>query len=302
MNELIMLVGLPGCGKSTIAKHYQEKGYKIFSSDAIRKEIYGDESVQDDPQKIFQILHKRIKENLKNGESCIYDATNIRSKNRIAFLREIQKIECHKKCLVVWAPIEICKKRNAERERNVPDYVIERMWRQFETPYYFEGWDEIEVFYSLSHEESIKVFDNFYDNKEKTFYFNQDNSHHKLTLGEHMSNAADFVDSYGSVITKAALFHDYGKLFTKTFFDKRGNASKDAHYYDHQNVGAYEIFSAYLGMDKKEIIEISALICYHMHPYFWANNPKMEEKYRQLWGEDFYNKILLIHEADVAAH
>ena len=296
MGELVYLVGLPGSGKSTMALSFEKKGYKVFSSDAIREELYGDASIQSDPQKVFRVLHKRVKDALRAGENCVYDATNVRSKNRIAFLKEIQNIKCKKICCIVWASIDTCKERNVSRERKVPDYVIERMWRQFETPYYFEGWDDIRIVCS---ENINKVYENFLKNFLSSWNFSQDNSHHTLSLGEHCQQAFSKTKSLDSSIKFAAFYHDYGKLFTKTFYNKKGELDKEAHYYDHQNVGAYETLVVSDGLNT---LKISALICYHMHPYFWKNNPKMEEKYKQLWGEEFYNEILLIHEADMAAH
>ena len=118
MGELVYLIGLPGSGKSTMALSFEKEGYKVFSSDAIREELYGDASVQSDPQRVFRVLHKRIKDALRAGENCVYDATNVRSKNRIAFLKEIQSIECKKICCVVWASINTCKERNASRDSN----------------------------------------------------------------------------------------------------------------------------------------------------------------------------------------
>ena len=78
MPFLFFLVGISGSGKSTIAQEYAEKfNAEVFSSDKIRFELYGDESIQDNPQKVFQILHKRIKTALKQGKNAIYDATNL---------------------------------------------------------------------------------------------------------------------------------------------------------------------------------------------------------------------------------
>lgn len=297
MAKLIYLVGLPGSGKSTLANFYTVKGYKVFSSDAIRAELYGDESVQDNPQKVFNLLHKRIKDALSAGENCIYDATNVKSKTRIAFLNEIKNIPCTKECVIVWAPVEVCKERNAMRDRKVPDYVIERMWKNFETPYFFEGWDEITIMNSTdaSGEQRIRAM------VEKMKNFNQENSHHKLTLSQHCAEAFLNIKNEKVELKLAALYHDCGKIYTKTFYSKKGELDKEAHYYNHQNVGAYEILCP-RERPYADDVRVSALICYHMHPYFWKNNPKMEEKYKRLWGEDFYNDILLLHEADLAAH
>lgn len=242
-------------------------------------------------------MHKRIKDALRAGENCIYDATNVKSKTRIAFLNEIKNIPCTKECVIVWAPIEVCKERNTARDRKVPDYVIERMWKNFEIPYYFEGWDKIFIINNSSIDNIIQeiVFDTF-----NMCSFDQENSHHQYSLGEHCMKAWSALKE-NPELRMAGFFHDYGKLFTKTFLNKNGEESSEAHYYNHQNAGAYAMLR-FSPMSSIDIIKISALICYHMHPYFWENNPKMEEKYKRLWGEDFYNDIILLHEADLAAH
>ena len=59
MTNFYMLVGLPGSGKSTIAKKMIEKNpnIKVFSSDSLRKELWGDENKQGDNSKLFNELH-----------------------------------------------------------------------------------------------------------------------------------------------------------------------------------------------------------------------------------------------------
>jgi predicted kinase len=44
--RLILLCGIPGSGKTTYAKTNAFKDDIILSSDSIRKEFYGDESIQ----------------------------------------------------------------------------------------------------------------------------------------------------------------------------------------------------------------------------------------------------------------
>ena len=90
-----MIVGLPASGKSTYAKELSEKyNANIHSSDVIREELSGDVNNQNINSKVFQTLHSRIKEDLRNGKNCIYDATNINYKRRMAFLQELNKIPC----------------------------------------------------------------------------------------------------------------------------------------------------------------------------------------------------------------
>lgn len=87
--NFIMMVGLPCSGKSTYAKELSNDLEAIIcSSDAIRKELSGDINLQDKNEEVFKVLHNRIKENLKEGKSVIYDATNINSKRRRSFLSE----------------------------------------------------------------------------------------------------------------------------------------------------------------------------------------------------------------------
>ena len=78
MQEFVMLVGLPASGKSTVANEYMGKGYLIFSSDAIRKELFGDENDQTDNNLVFNTLHNRIRTAMKDGFSVVYDATKDR--------------------------------------------------------------------------------------------------------------------------------------------------------------------------------------------------------------------------------
>ena len=148
-NTFIMLVGLPASGKSTLAQEYAEEYHAVIeSSDAMREELFGDVSVQDKNKELFEALHKRIKEDLAFGLSVVYDACNISYKRRKAFLDEIKNLCSHKICVVMCTPYDECIKRNMHRERVVPRSVIERMYMNFNIPYWYEGWDEIKLKYT----------------------------------------------------------------------------------------------------------------------------------------------------------
>lgn len=114
---MIMLAGLPGSGKSTVAESIRTSGdnekYKpvIHSSDGLRKELFGDEATQGDNNKLFTELHKRIKADLIAGKDVIYDATNISKKLRRQFLNELRNISCTPICLCVMTSYETCLKK-----------------------------------------------------------------------------------------------------------------------------------------------------------------------------------------------
>lgn len=305
---MIMMCGLPGSGKSTYAKDIYtipKIGKPIIhSSDALREEMFGDESTQGDNEKLFNELHRRIKDDLRNGRDVIYDATNIKKKKRIHFLKELSCIECEPICVVMAATYETCVENNLKREREVPEEVIARMRMNWNPPHCNEGFSEIKYVFQPENGKnySIKAFFDF-ANK-----FDQENSHHTLTLGAHCEKAgryiqANYPDNCDLLI--AALLHDNGKLHTKSSLNSKGVYDGDCHYYQHHCVGAYNSMFCLRqeGFSEDSITYIANLIYYHMHPLReWKASGKALKRDMALLGEDLYRDILLLHEADMYAH
>ena len=299
-----MLVGLPASGKSYKAQELaQEYNAEIFSSDALREELFGDVNHQADNNKLFIELYRRIKACLESGKSAIYDACNISYKRRMAFIQELKNIPCEKICVLMATPYEECLKRNAERERKVPEEVIKRMYMSWTCPYWYEGWDDIQIVYSSRYDIfPIRIIDKYIN-------FDQENSHHKLTLGEHLRDTLIYIqdklgtgyNEHDTVMRIAATLHDCAKPFCKTFINGRGEKTSEAHYYSHQYCSSYNsLFYKYMANP----LNVAIRVMWHMQPYFWErdNNEKQHNKYKQLWGEKLYNDIMLIHEADKASH
>ena len=302
---LVMMVGLPASGKSTIAYNLaKENNYIVFSSDALREELYLDINDQEHNHELFVELHRRIKATLRDGNSVIYDACNLNSKKRIAFLQELKHIPCRKECIIAATPYEQCLKNNASRDRHVPEYVIERMYKRFDTPYYYESFDRISIEYH-----DVAARQTATDWALKHTDYKQNNPHHRLTLGEHCIQAAFYVvekwanNPFVKTLFQAAMVHDCGKPFCKTFENGKGETTDIAHYYSHEHVGAYDsLFFRY--NDAISALDVSALISNHMKPYVWERdgNEKMHNKYIKLWGSCFYQYVMILHEADKAAH
>jgi predicted kinase len=289
------MVGLPCSGKSTKSKELAEKyNATIFSSDELRIEMFGDVNDQEHNQELFVELHKRIKDCLRDGKSAIYDACNINYKRRMAFLAELNNIPCEKICVVMATPVAICRMRNAVRERKVPIHVITRMYNNFNIPYFYEGWDDIQIEYS-SHAKSygnpMKFCINYIN-------YDQHNSHHALTLGEHCYQVSLRV-GYDMTLVYAGMLHDCGKPVCATHINKKGEYDEDCHYYDHQYCGCYE--SLFYNYGNINPIDVAIIIMWHMQPYF-NKEEKTKNKYRQLWGEELYQKVMKLHEADKSAH
>lgn len=310
MIKFFMVIGLPASGKSEQAKKLAaEYDAEIFSSDSLREKMFGDINHQADNDALFKELHKRIRECLISGKSAIMDATNINYKKRIEFLKSLNKIPCEKIAVLMATPYETCLEHNAQRERKVPEYVIKRMYMNWNTPYWYEGWDDIQIVYSEGAKWSTHLFESIaLGHSHPIFNYNQNNKHHSLSLGEHLRKAYQFIykdvesGCGNTTLEMAAALHDMSKPFCATYYNKKGEESDECHYYDHQNTSAYDcLFEKPLY--NVDILGVSILIMWHMRPYLaWDVSEKAKEKDKKLLGEELFNEILELHKADLAAH
>ena len=321
MNKFIMMVGLPASGKDYWIKEYlraTNEKYIVLSSDEIRKELYGDEEIQGEPKEVFDLLYKRLKSALLRGQNIIYNATNTRVKNRCTALELVKQYKDY----IIYAEIMAttlvqCYQNNCNRERKVPEDVIINMYMNWEPPHYFEGFNRIEVNYPF-----IKPYIQYDEVLKNMKKISHDNPWHEFSIGTHISVASKKVkkdlnsnkiyvlgkgnqleDYYRKVLLWGVKLHDIGKPIVKDFKDSKGNPSEVAHYYHHENVGAYEYMFYLCEKDYYDPANpefdpnIAAAIAYHMRPFQWKND-KTAEKYKKLWGFKFYNVINLLHYYD----
>ena len=144
--RLEVLIGFPASGKSTYSKAQEKNGVVVFSSDAIRKELYGDEDIQGNAQDVFGLLNQRLVSLLSIGkQNAIVDATNmsIKARKKYIYLAKRYRYEVVAKWFTT--PLDVCLERNSKRDRVVPKFVFERMKNNFQEPTLDEGFDKIEV-------------------------------------------------------------------------------------------------------------------------------------------------------------
>lgn len=300
MVDFIMMIGLPGSGKSVWARKEAGYGFHLISSDGYRKDLNGDESIQGDNQKLFQTIHKEIRDRLNNGESVIFDATNINYKHRIHLLDFLKNVTCRKTAVVMATPINECLERNYQRERVVPEYVIDRMWKSFTFPTVGEGWDDINIIYS---EIDNDDFEEYYDIDamllDRMKGFAQDNPNHSKDLYGHTVAVCEHLNNQHDILRLAGALHDNGKIHTKTFIDAKGNQSNIAHFYNHENVGSYEAMFYLKSVDKNplDVSRICGLIQNHMKLHTEVTE-KTKLKLIRLLGEDGFSDLLKLAEAD----
>lgn len=313
-----MAIGLPGSGKDTYYNSFLKDYYVLVSSDAIRQEVFGDVNDQTHNGEVFDIMLKRTIEALNEGKKVYYNATNLSSRRRASLLKALKqavKVDFATEAFVVATPYEICVERNSNRERTVPQYVMERMLRNFEPPYYNEGWDYIMVVGNTRTPGWLRVI------LDSLIGVPHDNPHHTLTIGAHMkltnllfrskyintlmtlmnepfNGDVRKVISLGdyTILDNATLYHDLGKNICKTFSDKKGNHSEIAHFYNHANVSAY-YFISNTAADEVDLLTAN-LIADHMKFFDGeAAVKKLKEKYG-----DKYWLLEELHEFDTSAH
>ena len=310
MTKLIVLVGLPASGKSTWARENEPLlDAVIISSDKWRKDNFGEEEIQGNNHDIFESLHKQTRTQLELGNNVIFDATNLSYKHRIALLNKMPK-NTFKECVLFATDFDICIVQNNNRERSIPKHVMERYYKSITIPQYNEGWDDIRIIFNYNRDNYSfgELFDRLDD-------FDQDNHNHSLTLGAHCKNTARIIKSKDARMYLAAMLHDIGKEKTKTYKTMKGVPTKDAHYYGHENVSAYDalFYLDYLennyGLDRilcrcsviDKLIYSCGLIQYHMRPYF-TKTDKAKNKLLDLVGQEMYDDLLVLHEADKESH
>ena len=125
--KLFILVGIPGCGKSTLAEQLDGE---VVSSDKIR-EALGDINDQSQNELVFTIFHGTLHRLLGEGRNAIADSTALTRSARTK-LREIAEHHGAETHLVFFKNPYEAIRRNAERERSVPLEAMKRMVERYE--------------------------------------------------------------------------------------------------------------------------------------------------------------------------
>ena len=145
VNKLIIMIGIPGCGKSTYAQAMEDANTVVISSDIIRKELLGDEQDQNNNALVFSTLYAKSREFLKKGKDVVIDATNINTFERKRVLDNFKDLNIKRIALVIDTDIKICIERDSLRARHVGEDIILGYANKYEAPTKAEGFDEIVI-------------------------------------------------------------------------------------------------------------------------------------------------------------
>ncbi len=305
MATLIVLCGLQCSGKSTKSKQIKlncdslniNKRTIILSSDEIRKE-YPDLT----NDKVFSKLYSDMNYWLRQDDNVIIDATNTTIKSRAQIFRNLQ-VNCTKICHVMNVNYDECLKRLRVRNQNknnhfVPEEILKKYYYSFEIPFYEEGWDNITFEFIPDYNKSLIYLSNSLAVMET---FNQKNLHHTQLLGKHCETVGKLIyeRTNNKLLEYVGKFHDVGKLYTQTYKENDPNA----HYYNHANVGTYNLMcNSFVYKDSNSYDIIDTLdwlfyINYHMH-LFNVKSEKSEKKWRSIFSDKKYDNLKIFNECD----
>jgi predicted kinase len=141
--RIVVLVGLPGSGKST---YVARAGGGGLSSDAIRRLLADDETVQSIHALVFQTLRYLLEQRISVGRPVTFiDATNLTPDERRPYVEIARAHGCQVEAVFFNVPLEVCRERNSGRNRVVPAEALEKMAAKLLPPPPDEGFDRIDV-------------------------------------------------------------------------------------------------------------------------------------------------------------
>jgi predicted kinase len=139
--RIVVLVGLPGSGKST---YLAQLGVTGLSSDTIRSLLADDETDQTIHDRVFQTLRYLLRQRLAIGRPATHiDATNLTVEERRPYIGIGKSYGCDVEAVFFDVPLEVCRARNARRQRVVPEEAMAKMAAKLAPPDIEEGFSRV---------------------------------------------------------------------------------------------------------------------------------------------------------------
>ena len=146
MAKIIMLIGIPGSGKTTYSKELSNKyDAKVVSTDKVRQTFVGI-----DEKEVFPTDYRLCIEEIKEGKNVILDATHITPKVRKRSFDALDEygVLYEKVAVFIDTSIEECARRVEQRNKNpnelfLPVEVVYSYGKNIIPPTKEEGFDEI---------------------------------------------------------------------------------------------------------------------------------------------------------------
>ena len=132
MAELLILVGIPGSGKSTFAKELvKNNNYVRVNRDDMRQMLKGQDMCHYLIEQLITIMcNSIIREALENNMNVVVDNTHVRMKYISMYKLQFGDI-ADIKFKVFDVPVKVAIERDSKRDRVVGEDVIRRMYNNY---------------------------------------------------------------------------------------------------------------------------------------------------------------------------
>lgn len=136
MNKLIIMSGIPGSGKTTVALGLKTILPKVVvvSSDDVRKKVTGDVNDGTKEPLVWETFEKDIIQASKEYDIVVADSTALTNELRMKWFNAFRPHFKHIELIYLDIPFEICWQRNMNRTRNVPMNPMAGMFKLMELP------------------------------------------------------------------------------------------------------------------------------------------------------------------------
>ncbi len=136
--DVIIMCGLPASGKDWYIKNYYAE-FPVISLDDIRERLKIKPT--DDQGKVVNVAMNEAKQLLRLKKSFVWNATNLTADIREKLVKTFSDYGAFVRIVYKEALYEEILKRNKERDRHVPEDVIDKMLQKIEPPRIDEAHD-----------------------------------------------------------------------------------------------------------------------------------------------------------------
>ncbi|MDG6989549.1 MAG: ATP-binding protein [Nitrososphaerota archaeon] len=135
-NVLLVFCGLPGSGKSTVAKEVAKKlgNTVVAATDTFRFMIYEPKYTSEESKFIYDNAMSFAAKALERGYNVILDGTFLKEDYRQEALKRLGGLYDEGHVVFVKCDVREARARNIARENVVPDDSFDRMWSVLEPP------------------------------------------------------------------------------------------------------------------------------------------------------------------------